>query len=109
MQAFRTTVRNLFEIVYPERYYQTHNYDIHLAWSAAEILEQAGINPETMNLHDLESKYEKLCNDRQAASDAYKKAERECENLKNLRNQLLSFMEQETTPDIDRERANVRG
>ena len=92
----------------PERYYQTHSYDIHLAWSAAEILEQAGINPVAMNLHDLESKYEKLCNDRQAASDAYKKAERECENLKSLRGQLLSFMGQEATPDIDHEKLHVR-
>ncbi len=92
----------------PERYYQAHSYDIHLAWSAAETLEKAGVNPETLNLHDLESKYENLCNDRQAASDAYKKAERECENLQNLRDQLLSFMGQEAAPNIGREKANVR-
>ena len=92
----------------PELYYQSHSYELHLAWSSAEILEQAGINPEKMNLHDLESKYETLCSDRQAASDAYKKAERECENLKNLRDQLLSFMGQEASPDIDREKTHVR-
>ena len=92
----------------PERYYQAHSYDIHLAWSAAEILEKAGINPETMNLHDLEMQYEKLCKDRQTTSDAYKKAERDCENLKKLRDQLLSFMGQEPVQEIDRDKKRTR-
>ena len=92
----------------PERYYQAHSYDIHLAWSAAEILERAGINPETMNLHEIELQYEKLCSDRQATSNAYKKAEQECEKLKKARDQLLSFMGQDPAQDIDRDKKYVR-
>ncbi len=92
----------------PERYYRMHSYDIHLAWSAAEILERAGINPETMNLQDIESRYEKIVADRQTVSDAYKNAERECEELKHFRDELNSFMGQEPSQDIDRSRRVTR-
>ena len=88
----------------PERYYQTHSYDLHLAWGARDILESAGINPETMNLQEIESRYEKLCSDRQSTSDAYKKAERECEKLKQSRDALLSFIGQEPAQDIDKDK-----
>lgn len=92
----------------PERYYQTHNYDLHLAWGARDILESAGINPETINLQDIESRYEKLCADRMATSDAYKKAERECEKLKQSRDALLTFIGQEPSQDIDRDKKIIR-
>ena len=88
----------------PERYYQTHSYDLHLAWGARDILESAGINPETMNLQEIEARYEKLCSDRQSTSDAYKKAERECEKLKQSRDTLLSFIGQEPAQDIDKDK-----
>ena len=88
----------------PERYYQTHSYDLHLAWGARDILESAGINPETMNLQEIEARYEKLCSDRQSTSDAYKKAERECEKLKQSRDALLSFIGQEPAQDIDKDK-----
>ena len=87
----------------PERYYQAHSYDIHLAWSSAEILENAGIDPETMNLHQIEKQYEKLCLDRQATSVAYKKAEADCEKLKRLRYQLLSFVDQDYIAELERD------
>ena len=88
----------------PERYYQTHSYDLHLAWGARDILESAGINPETMNLQEIEARYEKLRSDRQSTSDAYKKAERECEKLKQSRDSLLSFIGQEPAQDIDKDK-----
>ena len=92
----------------PERYYQDHNYDLHLAWGARDILESAGINPETMNLQEIESRYEKLCADRQTTSDAYKKAERECDKLKQSRDALLSYIGQEPSQDIDRDQKIIR-
>ena len=88
----------------PERYYQTHSYDLHLAWGARDILESAGINPETMNLQEIEARYEKLCSDRQSTSDAYKRAEGECEKLKQSRDALLSFIGQEHAQDIDKDK-----
>ena len=84
------------------------NYDLHLAWGARDILESAGINPETINLQDIESRYEKLCADRMATSDAYKKAERECEKLKQSRDALLTFIGQEPSQDIDRDKKIIR-
>jgi len=92
----------------PERYYQDHNYDLHLAWGARDILESAGINPETMNLQEIESRYEKLCADRQTTSDAYKKAKRECDKLKQSRDALLSYIGQEPSQDIDRDQKIIR-
>lgn len=92
----------------PERYYQYHSYDLHLAWGARDILESAGINPETMNLQEIESRYEKLCADRQTTSDAYKKAESECDKLKQSRDALLQFIGQEPSQDIDRDKKIIR-
>ena len=92
----------------PERYYQAHSYDLHLAWGAKDILENTGINPETMNLHEIESKYEKLCADREKTSEAYKKAERECEELKRKRDSLLSFMGEEPSQEIERTKDQTR-
>ena len=88
----------------PERYYQDHSYDLHLAWGARDILEKAGIDPRTINLQDLEARYEKLCADRQMTSDAYKKAERDCEKLKQSRDALLSFIGQEPSQEIDKDK-----
>jgi hypothetical protein len=76
----------------PERYYRSHSYDIHLAWGAAQILENAGITPDEMDLKAITSRYEKLCNDRRNAYDSYMKIERECDSLKQSREQLLSFI-----------------
>ena len=92
----------------PERYYQDHSYDLHLAWGARDILESAGINPETMNLQEIESRYEKLCADRKTTSDAYKKAEKECEKLKQSRDTLLSFIGQEPSQEIDQDKKIIR-
>ena len=92
----------------PERYYQDHSYDLHLAWGARDILESAGINPETMNLQEIESRYEKLCADRKTTSDAYKKAEKECEKLKQSRDALLTFIGQEPSQEIDRDKKIIR-
>ena len=72
------------------------------------ILESAGINPETMNLQEIESRYEKLCADRKTTSDAYKKAEKECEKLKQSRDALLSFIGQEPSQEIDRDKKIIR-
>ena len=92
----------------PERYYQAHSYDLHLAWGAQDILENAGINPEIMNLHEIESRYEKLCDDRENASDAYKNAERECEDLKRKKDNLLSFMGEEPSQETERSKDHTR-
>ena len=92
----------------PERYYQAHSYDLHLAWGARDILERAGINPETINLHEIESRYEKLNADREKTSVAYKKAEKECEQLKQSRDALLAFIGHEQSQDIDKDKKIIR-
>ena len=85
-----------------ERYYRTHSYDLHLAWGAAEILENAGINPKDMSLQKIESQYQNLCADRRTSSAAYKKAEKESHELKQFLDHLLTFMGKESTLELDR-------
>ena len=75
---------------------------------ARDILESAGINPETMNLQKIKSRYEKLCADRKTTSDAYKKVEKECEKLKQSRDTLLSFIGQEPSQEIDQDKKIIR-
>ena len=69
---------------------------------------QYGIDPETMNLLEIESRYEKLCSDRQSASDSYKKAERECKDLKAKRDSLLAFMGEDRSPEQEHTRKRTR-
>mgnify|MGYP006873038562 FL=1 len=61
-----------------------------------------------MNLHEIESRYEKLCDDRENASDAYKNAERECEDLKRKKDNLLSFMGEEPSQETERSKDHTR-
>ena len=76
----------------PDRYFMAHDYDLHLAWGAEDILKKAGIDPETMNLKQMESEYEQLCSDREKAYTDYKKSEKECSELTKLRNEYLAYL-----------------
>ena len=96
--------RNYEKSVDKERYYRSHSYDLHLAWGAAEILENAGINPEDMSLQKIKMQYQNLCSDRRASSVAYKAVEKERDELKQFRNQLLAFMGQEPPQEPGRNR-----
>ena len=97
-------VRNYEKSVDKERYYRSHSYDLHLAWGAADILAKAGIDPENMVLHDIETYYQNLCADRRSTSTAYREAEKECDELKHFRDSLLSFMGQKPPQEPDRPR-----
>ena len=80
-----------------------HDYDLHLAWAAEDILKKAGIDPETMNLKQIESEYEQLCLDRDKACMDYKNAEKECSELTRLRDEYLAYLgepKREETRDI---------
>ncbi len=85
----------------PDRYFMDHDYDLHLAWGAEDILKKAGIDTETMNLKMLESEYEQLCSDREKMYSDYKKTEKECSELTRLRDEYLTYLGE---PDQDKER-----
>ena len=87
----------------PERYYQNHSYDIHLAWGAADILKKAGIDPDKMNLQEIENHYKRLCADRQNTSNLYKQFERECAKLKKSKELLLDYIGKQQNPDLGKE------
>ena len=75
--------------------------------SAAEILRYARQYSEKKK-YDRNYKKCKMCSCTMATSDAYKKAERECEKLKQSRDALLTFIGQEPSQDIDRDKKIIR-
>jgi hypothetical protein len=86
-----------------ERYYRTHGYDIEIANGAIDRLKNAGLNPDRIDLQKMESDYAVMTADREKTSSAYKDAEKECEKLKKLRDDLTSYVGTEQSLDIERD------
>ena len=86
-----------------ERYYRTHGYDIEIANGAIDRLKNAGLDPDRIDLQEMESDYAVMTADREKTSSAYKAAEKECEKLKKLRDDLTSYVGTEQSLDIERD------
>ena len=86
-----------------ERYYRTHGYDIEIANGAIDRLKNAGLDPDRIDLQKMESDYAVMTADRKKTSSAYKAAEKECEKLKKLRDDLKSYVGTEQSLDIERD------
>lgn len=86
-----------------ERYYRAHGYDIEIANGAIDRLKNAGLDPDRIDLQKMESDYAVMTADREKTSSAYKAAEKECEKLKKLRDDLTSYVGTEQSLDIDRD------
>ena len=86
-----------------ERYYRTHGYDIEIANGAIDRLKNAGLDPDRIDLQKMESDYAVMTADREKTSSAYKTAEKECEKLKKLRDDLTSYVGTEQSLDIERD------
>lgn len=86
-----------------ERYYRTHGYEIEVATGAIDRLKNAGLDPEGIDLHKMEADYELLKTDRANTSSAYLLAEKECEKLKKLRDDLASYLGTEPSLEIERD------
>ena len=87
-----------------ERYYCTHGYEIEIANGAIDRLKNAGLDPDGIDLHKMESDYELMKTDRANTSSAYQSAEKECERLKKLRDDLASYMGSEQSQEIERDK-----
>ena len=87
-----------------ERYYRTHGYEIEIANGAIDRLKNAGLDPDGIDLHKMESDYELMKTDRATTSSAYQSAEKECERLKKLRDDLASYMGSEQSQEIERDK-----
>lgn len=86
-----------------ERYYRTHGYDIEIANGAIDRLKNAGLDPDRIDLQKMESDYAVMTADREKTSTAYNAAEKECEKLKKLREDLTSYVGTEQSLDIERD------
>lgn len=84
-----------------ERYYRAHGYDIEIANGAIDRLKNAGLDPDRIDLQKMESDYAVMTADREKTSSAYKAAEKECEKLKKLRDDLTSYVGTEQSLDIE--------
>ncbi len=88
----------------PERYYRTHYTDIQQAWGARTALTNLGLDPAALDLAEIEESYRNLSKERAESYATYKNAEKECENLKKLRDELASYMGSELSQEIEREK-----
>ena len=100
--------KHKYEVAYekakdPEKYYREHRDDIQLAWGARTGLESLGLNPATLKLSEIEENYRKMTADREVAHTTYVSAEKECTELKKLRDELSVYigMEQSQTQEVD--------
>lgn len=87
----------------PDRYYRTHGDQIEMATGALHHLTNAGLDPDKIDLVQVESDYRQMTADRAKMSASYKSAEKECEELKKLRNELASYMGSEQSQEIKRD------
>ena len=84
-----------------ERYYRAHGYEIEIANGAIDRLKNAGLDPDGIDLQKMESDYELMKSDRAATSSAYQSAEKECDKLRKLRDDLASYMGTEPSQEIE--------
>ena len=87
----------------PDRYYRTHGDQIEMATGALHHLTNAGLDPNKIDLVQMESDYRQMTANRAKMSASYKSAEKECEELKKLRNELASYMGSEQSQEIERD------
>ena len=92
----------------PERYYRAHHNDIRLAIGAREVLNSYGINASAINLPGLEADFVRLTADRERSLSSYKNAEKECENLKKLKDELTTYLGTEQKKEIEQNQQQTR-
>ena len=88
----------------PERYYRSHYTDIQQALGAKSALINHGLNPDTLKLSEIEAEFARLSTEREMSYTSYKSSEKECDELKRLRDELASYMEAEQSQEIERDK-----
>ena len=92
----------------PERYYRAHHDDICLSVGVREVLNSYGINASAINLPNLETEFARLTADRERSISSYKNAEKECENLKKLKDELATYLGTTQTKEIEQNQQRTR-
>ena len=87
----------------PDAYYRKHDYELHLAWGAKDILKNYGLNPKTLNIREIEENIRQMSDERENSYRTYKSLEEECKELKKLGDELKAYLEPEMK-DINHER-----
>ena len=77
----------------PDAYYRKHDYELHLAWGAKDILKSHGLNPKTLNIQEIEESIRQMSEERENSYKTYKSLEDECKELKKLGDELKAYLE----------------
>ncbi len=88
----------------PERYYRTHYTDIQQALGAKSALVNLGLNPDTLKLSEVEDEFRRLSGEREKSYSSFKSAEKDCDTLKKLRDELGAYMEAEPVSEVKRDK-----
>ena len=85
----------------PDRYYRTHGDDIEMATGALHHLKNAGLDPDKINLSQMENDYMQVISDREKTYAAYKSSQKEYAELKKLRDNLELYTDSHLAKDRD--------
>ena len=88
----------------PDAYYRKHDYELHLAWGAKDILKSHGLNPKTLNIREIEESIRQMSEERECSYKTYKSLEDECRELKKLGDELKSYLEPERIKRVQKMR-----
>jgi len=85
----------------PDRYYRTHGDEIEMATGALHHLKNAGLDPDKINLSQMEKDHMQMTSDREKTYAAYKSSQKEYSELKKLRDNLEIYTDSHQAIDRD--------
>lgn len=88
----------------PDAYYRKHDYELHLAWGAKDILKNYGLNPKTLNVREIEENIRQMSDERENSYKTYKSLDDECRELKKLGDELKAYLEPERIKPVQKMR-----
>lgn len=84
----------------PDGYFRKHESQIILYGGAKHMLEQAGIDLESLNVNKLKSKYQELSKQKKELNNTYKNCEKEVSELSQKLENLNQYLEKVNTNPI---------
>jgi len=88
----------------PDRYYRLHGDRIEMATGAVHHLKNAGLDPDRINLSQMEKDYSMMAGDRTKTYAAYRSAEKEFKELTRLRDDLMAYKKNAPSREKERDR-----
>ena len=87
-------------VKYRDTYFRKHESELILFGGAKRMLEQAGVNLESLNLKKLKSEYQELETKKKELSVTYKTCQKESSQIRKQLEQLQEYIGQEQTSEM---------